>query len=179
MVSKGKYLSFMPSIVLALCLCVTALPAQESAQCPTLPEPTIFSGDTLFNNTVRSQMWVNDGVWWGAFSDASSGIYFYRRADDTFVKGDFIDANFLAGKPDTIWDGEGLFILIYQTGSLARLYKYSYVPDIPTYSLLEGFPIDLPLSGGVSDIAFDQDSTGRLWATYTRPQRARHLVHFG
>jgi hypothetical protein len=173
MASTGKWLSFMPCLVLALCLYVTTMPAQVSAECPTLPTPFSTPGDTQFNNTIRSQMWIIDGVWWGAFSDLSgdlgTGIYFYKVDVDkrTFVKGDFIDDNFLAGKPDTLWNGKELFILIFQSGSLARLYKYKYAPGTETYSLHKGFPIDLALSGGASDIAFDQDSTGKLWAVYT------------
>jgi hypothetical protein len=167
MASNRKSFSFVPFIVLVFCLCATAIPTLVSSHCPNLPNPTSFPGDTSFNNTIRSQMWINNGVWWAAFSDDSSGIYFYKLVGDTFVKGDLIDENFLAGKPDTIWTGSRLFILMYQSGSLAKLYKYSYVSSATTYTLREGFPIDLPLSGGVTDIAFDQDSTGKLWATYT------------
>jgi hypothetical protein len=173
MKSKAKTLSFVSCIVLALCIYVTGIPGQVLAQCPALPTPFSSPGDTQFNNTIRSQMWIIDGVWWGAFSDASgdlgTGIYFYKVDVDKseFLKGDFIDDNFLAGKPDTIWNGKELFILIFQTGSLARLYKYKYAPDTETYSLHKGFPVDVPLSGGASDIAFAQDSTGKLWAVYT------------
>lgn len=160
--------------------------AQVRASCPVLPEPTSFAGDTEFNNTIRSQMWItDDGVWWGAFADVLSdppGIYFYQRVSDNFVQGALIDeavlfeGEFVAGKPDTLWNGSHLFILVYSLDEsdplaappLARLYKYRYSPDTQTYSLLKGFPIDLPLSSSlVTDIAFDQDSTGKLWATYT------------
>ena len=110
------------------------------------------------------------------------GVYFYQRVSDNFAKGVLIDEavlledEFIAGKPDTLWNGSHLFILIYSLDKsdplgglpLARLYKYSYSPGTQTYSLLSGFPIDLPLSSNlVTDIAFDQDSTGKLWATYT------------
>jgi hypothetical protein len=141
-------------------------------ECPVLPFPTFFTGNTEFNNTIRSQMWVIDGAWWGAFSNARSGIYFYQRVGNNFARRARIDDNF-AGKPDTLWNGSNLFILIYvpnASGSpLARLYKYSYAPATQTYALLNGFPVDLPLPSLVTDIAFDQDSTGKLWATYTDP----------
>ena len=138
--------------------------------CPVLPFPTFFAGNTEFNNTIRSQMWVIDGAWWGAFSNATSGIYFYQRDGKNFVRRARIDDNF-AGKPDTIWNGTHLFILIHVPNTsgppLARLYKYSYAPATETYALLKGFPVDLPLPSLVTDIAFAQDSTGKLWATYT------------
>jgi hypothetical protein len=140
--------------------------------CPKLPFPTFFKGTTEFNNTIRSQMWIIDGMWWGAFSNATSGIHFYQRVGNNFVRRARIDKAF-AGKPDTVWNGSDLFILIHipsTTGSpLARLYKYSYAPATQTYALFNGFPIDLPLPSLVTDIAFDQDSTGKLWATYTDP----------
>ena len=160
--------------------------AQVRAPCPVLPEPTSVAGDMEFNNTIRSQMWItDDGVWWGAFADILSsppGLYFHQRVSGAFVRGALIDeavlfeGEFVAGKPDTLWNGSHLFILVYTLDAsdplgsppLARFYKYSYAPDTQTYSLLGGFPIDLPLSSNlVTDIAFDQDSTGRLWATYT------------
>jgi hypothetical protein len=171
MLSKAKALSFASCIILALCIYVAAMPALASAECPMLPAPGSFPGDTTFNNTIRSQMWINNGVWWGALSDGSSGIYFYQLVEDSFVQGDLINDNF-AAKPDVIWNGAVLFILMHDSSppespSLARLYKYGYNRKTQTYALREGFPIDLPLAGDVFDIAFDQDSTGKLWATYT------------
>jgi hypothetical protein len=171
MLRKAKSLLSVSCIILALGIYVTAMPAPASADCPMLPEPRSFPGDTLFNNTIRSQMWITNGVWWGALSDGSSGIYFYKLVEDNFVKEDLINNNF-AAKPDVIWNGLFLFILMHDSSppeapSLARLYKYSYVRDTKTYSLHQGFPIDLPLAGDVFDVAFDQDSTGKLWATYT------------
>src|SRR5207249_1996229 len=126
-------------------------------------------GTTLFNNTVRAQMWIIDNTWWGAFSDASTGIYFYKLVGSGFVKGDFIDPNFAAGQPDTLWSGSELFILVQQSGSLAKLYKYTYSSGSGSFAIIGGFPIDLPLNGLADPgaLALHQDSTGKLWATYT------------
>src|SRR5207247_562908 len=128
-----------------------------------------FPGTTIFNNTVRSQMWIIDNTWWAAFSDASSGIYFYKLVGSSFVKGDFIDASFSAGKPDTLWNGSELFILVQQSGSLAKLYKYTFSSASGSFAIIGGFPIDLPLNGLADPgaLALHQDSTGKLWATYT------------
>jgi hypothetical protein len=179
MPSTARLLSSVCGIILALCLSVAAMPAPASAampapasaDCPMLPEPGSFPGDTSFNNTIRSQMWVNHGVWWGAFSDGSSGVYFYKLVKDQFIKGDLINENPDA-KPDVLWNGSVLFILMHdssppETPSLARFYKYTYARTTQTYALRRGFPVELPLAGDVFDVAFDQDSTGKLWATYT------------
>jgi hypothetical protein len=148
----------------------------------TVPLDT-FPGSTLFNNTVRAQMWIIDNTWWGVFSDNSTGIYFYKLQGSTFIKGDFIDPSFAAGKPDTLWNGSELFVLVEQSSSLAKLYKYSYLPATGSFVLVTGFPVDLPLSGSVipavaNAVALAQDSTGKLWATYGH-QRAGDLVHVG
>ena len=136
-----------------------------------VPEPGFFPGDTSFNNTIRSQMWVDNGVWWGALSDASSGVYFYKLVDGEFIKGDLINDNPDA-RPDVLFNGRRLFILMHdsdppETPSLGRLYKYNFARTTQRYALLRGSPVDLPLTGDVFDIAFDQDSTRKLWATYT------------
>jgi hypothetical protein len=158
---------------------VTVIVSNTSASsCATLPVPvaqTVFPGSTTFNNTVIAQMWFADNTWWAAFSDASSGIYFYRRSGSSFVKGALIDRNFLAGKPDTLWNGRELFILVYRSGSLAALYKYTYAAATQTYALVPGFPVGLPLAGLATSIALQQDSTGQLWATYTS-DRDVHVI---
>jgi hypothetical protein len=125
-----------------------------------------FPGSTAFNNTTRAQMWFVNNTWWGAFSDASTGIYFYKLQGSTFVKGDFIDANFSAGKPDTLWNGTELFVVVQQSGSLATLYKYSYLAASGSFALISGFPINLQLAGLATVVSLYQDSTGKVWATY-------------
>ena len=53
MLSKTKSLLSVACIILALCICVAAMPVPASADCPVLPEPGSFPGDTSFNNTIR------------------------------------------------------------------------------------------------------------------------------
>ena len=144
---------------------VTVNVFNETTQSQCASSLTPFPGSTEFNNTVRAQMWVVDSTWWGAFSDALSGIYFYQLVGGSFVKGALIDANFKAGKPDALFTGSQLFILVQESGSLAQLYKYSYSSG--SYTLISGFPVMLPLAGLANAINLHRDSTGKLWATYT------------
>jgi hypothetical protein len=123
-------------------------------------------GSTSFNNTVRGQMWVTDNTWWGALSSGSSGIHFYTRSGDSFVQGDLIDTA-SSGRPETLWNGSELFIAVFRSGSLATFYKYSYSPISGSFVLFPGFPLNLPLAGLANAISLAQDSTGKLWATYT------------
>ncbi|HKZ01721.1 MAG TPA: hypothetical protein VJ180_05750, partial [Pyrinomonadaceae bacterium] len=135
--------------------------AESVQQCPSLQAPASMSGVTELN-TVKSQMWIVNGIWWGAFSN--SGLYFYKRVGNSFVKGALIDSG--GGRPDTIWNGTNLFILIYKSSSQATLRKYRYDAAAQTYTQLLGFPINISLSSA-SSITFAQDSQGKLWAAYT------------
>jgi len=148
---------------------VTVSNSSTTPQCSTSLDA--FPGSTTFNNTVRTQMWFIDTTWWGVFSDASTGIYFYKLVGSTFVKGDFVDPSFAAGKPDVLWNGSQLFVMVEQSSSLAKLYKYSYSSASQSFALMTGFPVDLPLSGAttvgvVNAVPIHQDSTGKLWAAY-------------
>ena len=62
MLRKAKSLLSVSCIILALGIYVTAMPAPASADCPMLPEPRSFPSDTFLNNTIRSQMWITNGV---------------------------------------------------------------------------------------------------------------------
>lgn len=150
-------------------------PANE---CPSGNNNMLANPGLVNFGPEKSQMWRNDNLWWGAFSDNISGIYFYKQSGSTFIKGPLIDANFvagvfIAGSPDCLWNGTNLFVLIQESTILARLYKFSYNQSTQTYSLIQGFPISLPLtgagtntSGKIGAISLDQDSTGKLWAAY-------------
>ena len=82
---------------------------------------------------------------------------------------------FVAGSPDCLLNGTNLFIMIQESTVLAKLYKYTYNTATKTYTIVSGFPINLPTIGvGTSSsgksygsITIDQDSTGKLWASYT------------
>jgi hypothetical protein len=138
----------------------------------TSPSGQNIPGITLFN-TVKSQMWYNDSLWWGAFSDNVGGLYFYKQSATSYTKGALIDSNF-NGRPDVLWNGTNLFVLVYEFNTLAKLYKYTYNTTTDTYALISGFPVNLTLTGigaGVSaaetgSITLAQDSTGKLWASY-------------
>jgi len=150
-------------------------PANE---CPSGNNNMLANTGLINFGPEKSQMWRNDNLWWGAFSDNATGIYFYKQSGSTFIKGELIDTNFVsgvfvAGSPDCLWNGTNLFILIQESTVLARLYKYTYSPGTQNYALIQGFPVSLPLtgagtnsSGKIGAMSFDQDSTGKLWAAY-------------
>jgi hypothetical protein len=167
---RAKAFSTSLSITLVIMLYLPGLSATPvAAQCPALSAEGTMPGITKFN-TVKSQMWYNDGLWWGAFSDNSNGVSFYSFQNDIAVKGSIIDAD-PKGLPDVLWDGSNLFLMIWKSASAATLYKYTYDPLNKSHSLVSGFPITLPLRGGsASALVLEEDSTGKLWATYAGTQ---------
>jgi hypothetical protein len=160
------------SLPIALVIVIQALvviPARVAAQCPTMSDEGSTFGITRFN-PVKAQMWYNDGLWWGAFSDNDTGIHFYSFPNGAATQGPIIDGNVL-GIPDALWDGTNLFVAVWKSVSLATFYKFSYDAGTKTYTLLPGFPVSLPLNGSsTSAFVLDKDTTGKLWATYTGTQ---------
>jgi len=143
-----------------------------ATECPVGEASELSNPGKIDFGPARSQMWYNDNLWWGIFSNHVDGLYFYKQAGPTtFTRGNLVDTNFVAGSfsagwPDVLWNGAELFVFIQESVAEARLYKYSYSQQSQTYSLLQGFPITLPLLGGAASVSIDQDSTGKLWATY-------------
>jgi hypothetical protein len=155
-------------LVIAI-LAMAVLTSSVAAQCPTMNAEGFTFGTTNFN-TVKTQMWYNDGVWWGAFSDNFDGIHFYSFPNNAAVQGPIIDSN-ITGIPDALWDGTNLFVSVWKSVSLATLYKYTYNSATKTHTLVSGFPVNLPLNGSsTSAIVLEKDTTGKLWATYTGTQ---------
>jgi len=159
--------NFYPARPRASAVDKALLGTEAVTECPTLPAPSSMSGVTDLN-TVRSQMWIVNGTWWAAFS--SGGVYFYKRSGNAFVKGALIESG--DGKPDTLWNGTHLFIMIYKGNSSATFRKYSYNASSQTFTQLSGFPVNIPLNSA-SSITFAQDSQGKLWAAYTGASLAK------
>jgi hypothetical protein len=110
------------------------------------------------DETGRVSLWNRDGISWGAFSDASSRLDSARAG--------------APGRLESVWNGSELYVLAYESGSLARLYKYTRWSKA-TDDLARGFPVDLPLAGSATGVALHQDSEGKLWAAYL----SGHDVH--
>jgi len=136
-----------------------------AAQSPNLPGPDRSFPGATSSPIVKSQFWINDGTWWGIFSDGSSGLYIYQKVGDSFVKGALVDPNVL-GLPDTLWDGTNLFAVVLESGTEAKLYKYSYAAGPQPYALAPGFPVSIPLTGLAVSAVVAKDTTGKLWIAY-------------
>lgn len=127
----------------------------------------------------QSKLWFNDGLWW-ANMWTSSGWHIHRldRSTQTWVDtGTAVDGRG-SSSSDTLWDGSKLYIgsqFVTVSDSTpkpsqsqpARLYRYSYNATTKQYSLDPGFPSTISSSSSES-LTIDKDTTGRVWATWTK-----------
>ena len=105
----------------------------------------------------------------GALSDGSSGIYFYTLVEDNFVKG-LINNNFSA-KPDVIWNGASLFILLHDSSPPEapswRDYTNTAMSERRKLThCIKDFPLTCRLPETFSTLPSIKTARA-LWATYT------------
>src|SRR4051794_10070744 len=128
----------------------------------------------------QSKLWFNDGLWW-ANMWTSSGWHIHRldRSTNSWVDtGTPVDSR-AQSLSDALWDGSKLYIgsqyvtvtddttVRTSVAQPARLYRYSYSSATKTYSLDTGFPSQISNNSSES-LTIDKDTTGRLWATWTK-----------
>jgi methionine-rich copper-binding protein CopC len=120
----------------------------------------------------QSKLWWNDGAWWAVmFNQSANEWHIYQLSwpdkwnDTTTV----VDTR-PTSRADALWDGDKLYIaslVRFSASNQAQLRRYSYNSGTRTYTLDAGFPATM-MSGSAETLAFDKDSTGQLWITYTQ-----------
>lgn len=126
----------------------------------------------------QSKLWFNDGLWWAVmYSTANSRFDIFRlNWPDTWVDTGVPADDRGRARADCLWDGTHLYIVsgIYAPTATdaagGRLYRYSYDSTSKTYSLDTGFPTNV-MSGKAEALVMDEDSTGKLWVTYTQSNK--------
>jgi hypothetical protein len=165
--------------LLTLVAAALAAPAQASAAAGFRDfswSAASMNGPTA--HKPQSKLWFNDGEWWGYMFDRASDSWHIHRLNratqvwtDTGTAVDTRNATWA----DVLWDGSKLYIAsagasAANSADSARLYRYSYNPATKQYTADAGFPSTI-VTGGMEAIVLDKDSTGKLWATYTRDSR--------
>jgi hypothetical protein len=123
----------------------------------------------------QSKLWFNDGAWWGVLYHSGSGtwhIYRLNWPDQWIDTGVTVD-NRPTSRADVLWDGTKLYfasLVRNNTSNQGRLYRFSYNATSDLYSLDSGFPVQI-MSGRAETMAFDKDSTGQLWITFTQSSK--------
>ena len=159
-------------IALAACL-LTSGPAQANGVRDFSWAAAGVNGPTA--EKPQSKLWFNDGSWWGVLFDTGTDAWRIFRFDaitDQWVNtGPTIDTR-NAVWADALWDGRRLYVAsagrsATSTADNARLYRFSYDAVTKKYVASAGFPVNI-VSGGMEAVVLDKDTTGTLWATYTR-----------
>ena len=169
---------FRPILILIVLSLVAVSPATASASgvrdfswsAPSVNGPTAHK--------PQSKLWFNDGMWWGYLFDRVSESWHIYRLDpatqqwtDTGTAVDTRNATWA----DVLWDGGKLYVAsagasATNSSDSARLYRLNYNAATKTYSMDAGFPSTI-VSGGMEAVVIDKDTTGKLWATWTRGSR--------
>jgi hypothetical protein len=143
-------------------------------------EGPVYSGKSSPSaDKPQSKVWYNDGYWWASMLTSTSQqfhIFRLNRGTETWTDtGTVIDTRPNTSS-DALWDGGKLYVASHvavssssnsTSGKPAWLNRYSYNGVTKTYSLDAGFPSKISDFSSES-LTMDEDSTGRLWATFTR-----------
>jgi hypothetical protein len=133
----------------------------------------------------QSKLWFNDGFWWALmFNTASNTWHIYKlNWPNKWVDTGTLVDNRPTSRGDALWDGTHLYVASLVRGNYtnqSRLYRYTYNTTTNTYNLELGYPVVIlkadssipnPVTGEAETMAFDKDSTGRLWITFVQGKK--------
>src|SRR3954447_22332000 len=165
--------------VLCRALCTAVAVSAASAGAAQAAVPTTYQ-DFAYSTAVtsgptadkpQSKLWYQDGSWWSLMlSPADNTVHIFElRTDHTWRDtGTVVDSR-SASTGDALWDDATgkLYVASRAASSSAKLVRLSYNRTTRTYSIDAGFPVTIT-PGGSESITIAKDSTGKLWATYTR-----------
>jgi PKD repeat protein len=137
------------------------------------------AGSAPTGEKPESKLWFNDGSWWGVLFDSASQTHHIFRLDRTSQS--WVDTGVVVdsrphSRADALWDGQHLYVAshLFATssataapGNPARLNRYSYDSAGKSYALDAGFPVSIN-DYSTETLTVDKDSTGVLWASWTR-----------
>ena len=145
----------------------------EAAHATTYQDHTyttaVTSGPTA--DKPQSKLWFQDGSWWSLMLSPSDNLVhiFELGADHTWRDtGTVVDSR-SNSTGDALWDQatDTLYVASRASGSAARLVRLSYNQLTRRYALDTGYPVNIS-PGSSESITIAKDSTGRIWATFTR-----------
>jgi hypothetical protein len=151
-----------------------ALAGAAQAAVPTTYQDFAYSSTVTSGPTAdkpQSKLWYQDGAWWSLMLSPSDNLVhvFELRADHTWRDTGTVVDNRPRSTGDALWDDATgkLYVASRASGTRARLVRLSYEPIARTYRVDAGFPVNIS-PGGSESITIAKDSTGKLWATFTR-----------
>ncbi|MFQ5648305.1 MAG: Ig-like domain-containing protein [bacterium] len=166
------------------------LPAVQAQECSSTPVEVGYrdfkfrSGDVTTAPTEakpESKLWYNDGFWWGILWSPDSLHHRIHRLDLANqcwndVGPDVDDRP--RSSSDVLWDGTKLYVASRAKMNHksahgpqgARLYRFSYEPATKSYTLDDGFPVQINTRKSET-LVLAKDSTGQLWVTWNQSHK--------
>jgi hypothetical protein len=166
--------------VLAAVLALGGLtwPAQASAL-DGVPQTYVghVYGDTVTNPNAdkpQSKLWYHAGSWWALMAEAGgTAVRIHELMPDHTWRntGATVDGR-RNSTGDALWSARNnrLYVASRTTGANLLVNAFTFDATHRSWATAAGFPVTLP-TGGSESATIDQDSTGRLWVTYTRGSR--------
>ena len=144
--------------------------------------PTTYEGPSYASTVVspsadkpQSKLWYVDGSWWALMStgaDTRTRIHQLLPDHTWRDTGTVVDTR-LNSTGDALWSAAAgkLFVASRTASTNLQVARFSYNTSANTWSVDTGFPVVVNTGGGSESATIDQDSSGRLWVTYTRASR--------
>jgi chitodextrinase len=126
-------------------------------------------------NKPQSKLWYADGAWWALLAGpADDRVHIFElRADHSWRDTGTVVDDRLNSTGDALWSaGTGtLTVASRESSTNLRVTRFAYRSSDRSWSRAAGFPVSVNTGGGSESATIDQDSTGRLWVTYTRASK--------
>src|SRR5829696_3972036 len=181
---RGHIVGIVSLVLTVLGFAIPAISAEAATgDLGYVGQSTAGSGGAATGEKPESKLWWNDGLWWASMFESTSRTWHIFYLDRTANPKTWVDTGTVIdpranSRADTLWDGSHLYVASHvfassntaaASGLPARLYRFSYDGSTNRYTLDSGFPATI---GDYSSeaLTLDKDSTGRLWATWTRGQ---------
>jgi len=135
-----------------------------------------YSGTTApTGQKPQSKLWFANGRWWGVLWDVVSKDFhvfgYDATANQWYDTGTLVDtrANVAA---DALYDGTHVYVVSAGSSSTnsahsPQLRRYHFDTTADAWVADPGFPVTIA-TGGAEAYVLDEDSTGRLWVTFTQ-----------
>lgn len=176
--SIGRHSSLILMTALALALGGLVAPHVASAAVGvpvTYLDHTYASARPPSADKPQSKLWYHDGSWWALMVEAGgTKVYIHELLSDHTWRntGTLVDSR-SEGTGDALMshrDGM-LYVASRAPGVNVQVNAFTYNGSTRAWSVATGFPVDVSSGGSSESTTIDQDSTGRLWVTYTRAQK--------
>jgi hypothetical protein len=123
----------------------------------------------------ESKLWHYDGLWWATLYNPAGGgghrIHALDPTTQTWLNTGVLVDERKTSRQDVLWTGQKLYFASRAgSGTDNRLYRFSYDPAGPAYTLDAGFPVAIP-SAFTEAMTIARDSTGKLWVAYTASKK--------